>query len=59
MSRHIQAVVDEEVHHALKVLASQTRYTLGDLIEIAVKEYLAKEDTKFIPQGEHSGNVGE
>jgi predicted transcriptional regulator len=55
----MQTVVDEEVHSALKVLAAKTNYTLGELIELAIKEYLVKEDNKFIPQGEHSGSVGE
>lgn len=47
MSRYMQTVVKDETHKALKVLASQSDKTLGELVETAIEEYIEKEN----PQG--------
>jgi len=44
MTKHIQAVVEDEVHRALTILAPQKDKTLGQLIETAVEEYIEKEE---------------
>lgn len=55
MSRFIQAVVDDDTHRALTILAPQKSMTLSDLINEAVTNYL-KQNAQS--QGEQKGSGG-
>jgi hypothetical protein len=51
MSRYIQAIVEDETHRNLKIVAFTKDMTLSVLVKTIVESYLAKEETKS-SQGE-------